>query len=730
MLLGTLAVGCVDSGEEYVTLDEHLSRLEAIRQRDFPQTIVVVDRHGHHLATVARDGFRTWIPLAEIPDYLRMAAVATEDQTFYSNLGVDPSALARAALQNSEAGAAVSGASTITMQLARLVAFGDSERYDKTVDRKVREAQLAAELAQRYDKDEILEAYLNVAYFGHRAYGVEAAANIYFGKHARDLSLAEAALVAGLPQAPAILDPFENPSGALARRRVVLARMVDVGVLSPALASKAGGEALRLHEFEVPPRRARHFVDYVLEELPGILGPAVAARGGFTVTTSLDLELNQRLRAIAAKHVDALREAHDVGDAALVALRPGSGEVLAMVGGTDYDDPATGQVNVAVSPRQPGSAIKPLVYAAALDRGWSPASLLWDVPYQFDGVDGADAYEPRNYDGRFRGPVRLRHALASSLNAATVGLAADVGLGHIQATLGQFGIDLGDNPNDFGLSLALGGAEAPLLDVTAAFAGLADGGEWVAPQPVLTIESSRGGELLHVAAPEPQRAVSAPTAWLITDILTDPEARRDAFGNGGPLATSQTAAVKTGTSNDFRDNLTVGYTPYIAIGVWTGNKDGHPMKDVLGITGAAPIWHDAMEEVMADETLRASLGATEVRDFPRPDGIATVSICDLRTLTVDGQCRRFDEFVQAPAAMEAAYAYGWYWVRGAGAGGCADAAAVRAAGSQILLKAPVNPSSAADARDWAEEQGIAVAPPACSRASRPATGNGPAGPTG
>jgi 1A family penicillin-binding protein len=696
-------------------MDVYRQRLDALATHDFFQSIEIVDRDGRHLATVAPEGQRIWIGLSDIPQTVRDAIIATEDQTFYSNTGVDPSALARAALQNAQAGEAVSGASTITMQLVRLVAFDQQERYEQSLERKLREANLAADVDEAYSKDEILEAYLNVAYFGHQAYGVEAAARVYFGRSARQLSLSQATMLAGLPQAPAVLDPIENPDRARARQKVVLDRMVAVGSLSAETADAAFSEPLELAPQENVPRKAPYFVDYVLEQLPDLVGADVAARGGFTVTTTLDLALDEKLAEIAKSHVEAIREQHDVSDAAAVILRPGSGEILAMTGGVDYDRPGDGQVNVVLRRRQPGSAFKPIVYSAALENGYSPASLLWDIPYAYP--NGGNAYTPTNYDDRYRGPVRLRQALANSLNAATVGLAADLGINTVFDMAKRAGLNLKGDPGDYGLSIALGGAEVRLLDLTAAYAAFAAGGTYAAPRPILAVESFGGGKLLHVPATQEHRLVDADTAFLISSILSDVEARRPAFGEGGPLRTSKPTAVKTGTSNDFRDNLTIGYTPYLAVGVWAGNKDGSPMRDVLGITGAAPIWHDAMETVFGDPGLLTEIGegTALVDDFTAPPTVRRQSTCDLTTLGVDGGCHAFDEYFAADATDPLRTdAFAWLRVRAAKAGGlCSEQLPYGTQGGQAYLTAPSDTNVAGQVRSWAAARGIQVAPPLC-----------------
>jgi peptidoglycan glycosyltransferase len=497
--------------------------------------------------------------------------------------------------------------------------------------------------------------------------------------------------------------------------------MVDAGTMTEGEAELVMAAPMQLLSTPPePPRRAPYFVDYVRSALERRLGAAVAARGGFTVTTTLDLGLNERLGEIAAKHVAELRDAHDVTDAAVVALQPSTGEILAMVGGVDYFDKTNGQVNVAIRPRQPGSAFKPVTYATALENGWTAGDVLWDIPTTFPAGD-PNGYRPVNYDGRYRGPVRLRTALANSLNAAAVNLLADVGIEPVHAMAGRFGLQLDPDPWHYGLSLTLGGADVPLLDLTSVYATLANGGTRHAPDPIREVRTFADNTLLTRPADAGQRVVSEQTAWLLSDILSDNAARRAAFGASNPLEVSRQAAVKTGTTNDFRDNLTVGYTRYVAIGVWAGNKDGHPMRDVLGITGAAPIWHEAMELIFQDAGLQSMLGGGQPppEGFPVPDGIERRTICDLATLTVDGHCRQFEE----------AFATGT--VSGDGPGtvrvdvrsGCAQ----DSTGGMVLLTVPHESSLAEQVRGWARQNGVLVAPPPCTQvqAAAPPAGVAP-----
>ncbi|MCB9175624.1 MAG: transglycosylase domain-containing protein [Caldilineae bacterium] len=708
--------GCVPApGEKLPDLDAYRARLAAISTRELPQTSWILDRNGTLLAElVPEEGYRTWIPLDEIPVALQHAVVATEDRSFYENPGIDSRAVARAAIQNSSAGDTVSGASTITMQLVRLVAFGPSERFEVSMERKLREVYLAAEVDETFSKAQILEAYLNAAYFGNRAQGVEAAAERYFGRHARELSVAECTMLAGLVQAPSALDPRGNPQGARARQRTVLDSMVDAGYLQRSEAEIIWMTPLGLVD---PPeqrsRQARYFVDYVLQSaLPAALGPEIAARGGFTVTTSLDLDYDQRLAVIAADHVSRLRAAHDLTAAAVVAMRPGSGEILAMVGGVDYDDPVDGQVNMTTSPRQLGSTFKPVAYGAFIEAGGSPASLLWDIPWRFQR--GAEVYQPVNYDGRYRGPVRLREALANSMNAAAVDVAAQLGVETLHAKARAMGLPLDPRPSQYGLSLVLGGGAVPLLDMVGVYAALANGGRHAAPTAILSIVDAASGGTIYRHETESRRVLDARAAWLVTDILSDAEARRPAFGAAPDLRLSRPAAVKTGTSNDFRDNTTIGYTPYLAVGVWTGNRDNRPMRNVLGITGAAPIWKAAMEAAIADPELMLDLGSGQppVDGFEKPPGIEQVQVCRLDSLGSGGSCASVGEWVDAsryrpdPEAV-----FGQFQLSGSGAARCSLEAG--GSGGRPLLRVDRSSDMAATVRDWAAKHGVAVAPPLC-----------------
>ncbi len=584
------------------------------------QTTRVYDRNGQFLAERWQEGRRTWLPLDRISQHLIDATIATEDSTFYSNQGVDPVRVVGAMLQNYEEGGIVAGAGTITMQLARNLFFGPDQRYDQTMDRKILEAGLAQELTTLFTKDEILEMYLNLLNYGHLNYGPEAAAQMYFGKPAADLTLAEATLLAGIPQRPADLDLFENFQAAKARQRIVLDMMVRHGRLTQAESDAVFYEPVRLIPEEArKDTLAPHFVQYLDEYLNAKMGADVLSRGGLTITSTLDVEMQTLAQQMVTTKVNELRAKHDLTNGALVAMRPSNGEVLAMVGSADFaNEKISGQVNVSISERQPGSAIKPVLYAIAMsDTLVSPSTVLWDVPVSYvtlkdlSGAGNDRLYTPRNYDGKFRGPVTVRTALANSLNVPTVKLLAGVTVDRMIEGAQALGIDSLSDGRDYGLSLTLGGGEVTLLELTSAYNTLGNGGVLAEANPILAATDAFGRPVDLQGDAEPVQAVSRGAAFLITDILSDNNARKPMFGANSPLKLSRPAAAKTGTTTDFRDNWTVGFTRYLTAGVWAGNADGHPMKNTTGLTGAAPIWHDFMEAVIANPRLRELIGAPD-----------------------------------------------------------------------------------------------------------------------
>jgi 1A family penicillin-binding protein len=608
----------------------------------------VYDRDGRLLFEMPPpySGFHSPLPLDEMPEALRQAVVATEDAHFYQNPGVDLPAILRSAWLNLRSGRIVSGASTITQQLARNLLMSPEERYDQSYRRKLREAILAWRITRRYSKDEILALYLNEIYFGNLAYGAEAAAQTHFGKHVRDLDLAECALLAGLPQSPPMYNPFENLEAAKKRQAVVLGLMVEQGYITAEQARQAGQEKLYFASapFDI---HAPHFVMYVRGLLEQQLGLERLEQGGLNIYTTLDLDLNETARDVVRYRLERFAECngqqsdcppggHNVRNAALVALDPQTGEILAMLGSPDYFSARIdGAVNGTTALRQPGSSIKPITYAAAFESGigsgrdaLTPATMMLDVRTSFVTREGAP-YVPLNYDLQFRGPVLLREALASSYNLIAVKVLDAVGVEAMTGLARRLGITTFDEPNRLGLAVTLGGGEVRLLEETAAYAAFANGGRAVQPIAVRRVEDAKGHILWSQAPGEGSQVLDERVAYLISNILSDNTARIPSFGEESVLKLTHPAAVKTGTTTDFRDNWTVGYTPDLVVGVWAGNADNEPMREISGVSGAAPVWHDFME---------AALKGSPGHEFQRPDGLVEVEVCALSGLLPGPDC--------------------------------------------------------------------------------------------
>ena len=622
-------------------IEAGIAKLDAARDRDSFETTRIFDRNGELLWELFGEGKRTNVSLAQIPPAMIAATIAVEDDTFYENVGADLPSLIAALIANAKNpnGRPVGG-STITQQLVRHIVFDYEERTAVSYNRKIKEIILAWIMNRKYSKDDILEMYLNEIYYGNLAYGVEAAAQTYFDKPAAELTLAEASLLAGLPQSPVELDPLTNFEAAKERQWLVLNLMAGDGAITQAEAVAAYQEPLNFAPQEVS-LTAPHFSVYVRQQLEEMFGAEMVANGGLRVTTSLDLRYQRLAEQLARQHVAAVGPERNLTNAALVALKPGTGEILAMLGSVDYrDETIDGRVNVTLSPQQPGSAIKPLTYAAALSPQadgeplWTAADILWDVPVEYGQFNGS-VYAPVNYDGRFHGPVRLRTALANSYNVPAVLVLQDLGVPRLIEFARQMGItSWSDDPADYGLSLTLGGAEVTPLELTAAYAVLANNGRRQPPVSILRVENSKG-ELLYAAPQEEGPLVLDPrVAFLISDILDDDAARVPAMGRNNPLDLPFPAAAKTGTTNDFRDNWTVGYTPDLVVGVWTGNTDNSEMLNVSGLTGAAPLWSDYVQAIYANYDLLATLGVDGPRPFNPPDGLEKRPLCALSSITI------------------------------------------------------------------------------------------------
>lgn len=608
------------------------------------ETTQIYARDGHTLLYELIDplgGRRTVVPFDRIPQTLKDATIAVEDSGFYENPGVDLRGIVRATLQNYQAQEVVSGASTITQQLVRNVLMPPEERSRISFERKLREAILAYRVSREYSKDQILSLYLNEVYYGNQAYGVEAAAQAYFGKHVWELSPAEATLIAGLPQSPTLLDPFQNMEGAKARQKITLDLMVKNGFLTPA-------QARELEQTEVTLVRqttnmlAPHFVFYIRNVLEQRYGPDTLYRGGLKIVTTLDLNWQAEAQRIVRERIAELRE-RNATNASVVMLTP-DGQILAMVGSVDFNDPTIdGEVNVALAPRQPGSALKPIVYAAAMQRGWTPATVIWDTPVEYPMGDGT-VYAPRNYDDSWHGPQRLRMALANSLNIPAIKAIEFVGVETFVELAHRMGITTLNDPSRYGLALVLGAGEVRLLDLTNVYNTFRNGGKMREPIGILKITNARG-DVLESADQKPSRQVlgsqGEQIAYLITDILSDNQARTYMFGPGSvmELSNGRPAAVKTGTSNDWKDSWAIGYTPDITVGVWVGNSDNSPMQEVAGVNGAGSIWNAIMERYHEGRP---------IQPFARPDRISIVTICaDTGALAGEACPNRRDELFVA-----------------------------------------------------------------------------------
>ncbi|MCB0196378.1 MAG: penicillin-binding protein 1C [Anaerolineae bacterium] len=605
-------------GTGYVWVAIQLPPAEELRSRSLQfATTQILDRDGNLLWEIIdpTGGRRTNVTLDKISPHIINATLATEDRFFYLNVGVDPIAIMRATFDNLSEREIVSGASTITQQLARNVFLNPKERTERSFSRKLREAVLAMEINRRYSKGQILEVYFNQIYYGNHSYGIEAASQTYFGKSARDLTLPEAAMLAGLPQSPAIYDPYRNPDGAKGRQQVVLGLMVEAGYITLAQAREAAATPVTFRDLDFP-LEAPHFVTLVREELEQNVPAAYIYQAGLRVYTTLDESMQAAAEQAVQTRIDELAD-RNVSNGALLAMDPSTGAILALVGSRNFLDVSIdGQVNMITSPRQPASTIKPLTYLAAFERlDWTPSTLLWDVPVEY-GDENGNVYRPRNVDGQFHGPVSVRTALANSYNIPVIKTLEEVKISGLKEIAYRLGIST-LNREDYGLPLTLGSGEVSLLEMTNAYQAMANQGMLLHPTTILTITDNFGREISPLRHPS-RRVLNEAHAYLITDILADTQARTTEFDPDRILQLSRPAAAKTGTTNDFRDSWTIGYTPDIVTGVWVGNADNTAMDEVDGLTGAGHIWHNFMEA--AHQTL-------PVRDFPRPDSIVEFEVC-------------------------------------------------------------------------------------------------------
>jgi len=581
----------------------------------------VFDRDGAVLYDISNGKNRTTIAYADMPEDIKQATVAIEDKDFYHHNGFDIKGFLRGVIIKPLTGKGFQGGSTITQQFVKNAILSDT----RTITRKAKELILAFEIEAIYPKDKILELYLNEIPYGSGAYGIQQAAQTYFGKDAKDITLPEAAVLAALPQAPSRYSPYgQNPDLLMARKDLVLMQMQNQGYIT-----KSEYDAAKVAEIKFIPRRdsirAPHFVMYVKELLAAKYGEKILEEGGLRITTTLDVEKQKAAEDIIAGLAESNLKKYNAGNAALVSLDPNTGEILAMVGSKDYFDmEAEGNVNVAVRERQPGSAIKPIVYATAFKKDYAPATMLTDV-----STDFGQGYRPRNYDGTFQGPISIREALANSINIPAVKTLAYAGVDQTIDTAHDMGITtLNGGADRYGLSLTLGGGEVTLLDLTRAYGVFATGGNLTPTMAVLKVED-KFGRVLEENEPEKSKQVLDPqVAYLINNILSDDSARARIFGTGGLLTLSgRTVAAKTGTTNDYIDGWTIGYTPDLVTGVWAGNNRNESMTAASGLV-AAPIWNRYM---------RSALSGVPNKAFARPDGIRDVMVDALSgKLPVDG----------------------------------------------------------------------------------------------
>ena len=565
-----------------------------------PLSTRIYDRTGTVLLAEIHQGSerRHVVPLSQVARSMQQATIAVEDRTFYQHGGLNLLRTGQAGLDDLIHLRFNQGGSTITQQLVKNIYLSGN----RTVLRKLDEAILAVEIEHQYSKAQILEAYLNRIYYGNQAYGVEAAAQTYFGEQASQLSLSEAALLAGLPQAPTALDPFSNLSGARARQRIVLDAMVKAGEITRARARSASAQQLTLRKPSTADDvRAPGFVHWVAAQLEKTYGPELLKNGGLTVVTSLDWNLQSIAQRQVREKVMALQRQH-VTDGALVALDPNTGGVLAMVGSAGPDVPG-GEYNMAIVPRQPGSAFKIFTYSAAIESGsFTMGSWINDSPVQVRLADGS-TYTPRNYDGSYHGWQPIPFALGNSLNIPAVKVEMGTGIDRVIDVARRMGVQALTQPSGaYQPSLTLGGYEVPLIDMAAGASTLAAQGTYRRPQAILQVVAHDGSTLYRYTADKGKPGLTPQVSFIMADMLSSDRNRSLEFGRNSDLVIpGHHVAAKTGTTNDFRDNLTIGFTPNLAVAVWVGNADHTPMRNVSGIVGAAPIFHGFMTQVLSGQ---------------------------------------------------------------------------------------------------------------------------------
>ena len=602
----------------------------------------IYDRNGHLLYEILpyEQGRNSNLAFEDIPQYCINAVIATEDANYYSHPGIDPVGILRAIWINLQGGDILAGGSTITQQTARILLLDPQQQAERTLHRKLREMVLALQLQARYSKEDILALYLNQVYFGNLAYGIDGASRAYFQKNAADLSLAECALLIGTIQNANYNDPLTQFERAKDRQAIVLDLMVQNGYLTENEANSAKQDELQFGSVRFP-IGAPHFVMEVWKILEEDY-PNELHAGGLEVITTVDLDWTNHAQDIVQKQLYALNHPADTtlpanaNNAAVVALNPITGEVLTMLGSPDFfDEEIDGAVNVAMAYRQPGSTLKPFTYAEAMnpkyEDPYTAATMILDVKTPFI-TNKLESYTPANYGLVEHGPVLVREALASSYNIPAVVALEHIGMERFVEFVSTLGLDnLADN-TDVDLSITLGGGEVRLIDLAEAYSAFANGGYDIEPQYILQITKADGTTLFEYETPAlSRRVIDEGIAHIITDILSDNNARIPSFGDNSPLSLGFPAAAKTGTTTDFRDNWVMGYTPDLVVGVWVGNANNTPMLDVTGVSGAGPIYNLFMRTVKRGKI---------TPNFVEPDGLIHREVCSLSGLLPTEACTR------------------------------------------------------------------------------------------
>lgn len=647
-LLSLAVISLVTGAGLYVWLFTDLPDIENLEAGLALPSTRIYDRNNQLLYEILPpDGGRnTPLPLESIPQHCVNAVIATEDANFYSHPGVDVVGIARALWINVRGGEVLAGGSTITQQVARNTLMEPEQRTERSLYRKLRESILAIRLQNVYDKADILTLYLNQAYFGNLAYGIEGAARAYFAKSAQDLSLAECALLASIIPNPAIYDPLTRLEAAQTRQENTLRLMVHQGYITQEQADQALADVLQFAATRFP-IEAPHFVMTVWTQLQRDYGEALY-RDGLDVVTTLDLDWQRNAQRITQTQLAALNDPSwrvpaNAHNAAIVAMDPYTGQVLTLLGSPDYFNEAIdGAVNAAFALRQPGSALKPFTYAVAMDptreAPWTAATMILDVETPFV-TRRLESYTPSNFGFVEHGPVLLREALASSYNIPVVVALESVGVESLIELAANAGLTTLARNIHADLSITLGGGEVRLMDMAQAYSIFPNGGYYVQPQYLLNVTTRNGETLYQYQAPRlNHRVLDERVAAMINDILSDPAARVPAFGTNSALDIGRPAAAKTGTTTDFRDNWVMGYTPNLVVGVWVGNADNTPMVNATGVTGAGPIWNQFMRHVLR--------GQPEL-PFRLPEGINRLEVCAISGLLPTPECqqRRTELFI-------------------------------------------------------------------------------------